>query len=394
MSGANLADSVTEKQEAEIEKIKNTPEINNNPSLQLVNTEGEIAVVDVDKTPRQEKCSECSQDCKTVKACLTQFSNTKELRHEDILENFWVENNYKKVVKRIEDGVHTIDDLSKMVEERSAIESFYGNKLKGWSLKWFDTFNRYCESNMINQAVKKSFDEVDSLATLQLSISSKLEALSNNIVEWRNVTYCKQFTKLKEVKRSEEAFAKAQKPWVIKSNEVLKWMIAYHNAGDSLDAVLKINNIKAVSDVPDDQKRLKDKLRKLEEEVLITRGKYEEAIRDISNYNPKYQDDMRYEFNNCQTFEEARKNFVKESLLNYHACLNRTSAFEIIYDQLKRDYETINVDQDNKLYQAKFGDEHPFETDKFIDYQSALRQDPIKYDVNQNSKKSGVCMIL
>ena len=100
-------------------------------------------------------------------------------------------------------------------------------------------------------------------------------------------------------------------------------MNVYHNISGLYDAALKANSQEVASDVAQDQKRLKDKLRKLEEEVSLTRSRYEEAIRDISNYNPKYQDDMKYEFNNCQLFEETRKNFVKESLLSYHACVNR-----------------------------------------------------------------------
>ena len=71
------------------------------------------------------------QDSKEAAENSTQPSILNERKNNDILENFWLENNYKKVVKRIEDGVRTIDDLSRMVQERSEIESFYGNKLKG-----------------------------------------------------------------------------------------------------------------------------------------------------------------------------------------------------------------------------------------------------------------------
>ena len=45
--------------------------------------------------------------------------------------NFWEINNYKKTVKRMEDGARLCDDFMKMVNERAEIESSYYNKLKG-----------------------------------------------------------------------------------------------------------------------------------------------------------------------------------------------------------------------------------------------------------------------
>ena len=45
--------------------------------------------------------------------------------------NFWLTNNYKKVVKKVDDGAKLCDDMAKMLQERAEIESLYGNKLKG-----------------------------------------------------------------------------------------------------------------------------------------------------------------------------------------------------------------------------------------------------------------------
>ena len=45
--------------------------------------------------------------------------------------SFWLEGNYKKIVKKIDDGAKLCDELSAMMAERAEIESLYAKKLKG-----------------------------------------------------------------------------------------------------------------------------------------------------------------------------------------------------------------------------------------------------------------------
>lgn len=71
--------------------------------------------------PKQEK---------SVKEVEIKEENTKV---QPVEENFWIENNYRKVVRRIEDGSKTLEDLSKMIHERAEIENLYATKLKGKS---------------------------------------------------------------------------------------------------------------------------------------------------------------------------------------------------------------------------------------------------------------------
>lgn len=47
--------------------------------------------------------------------------------------NFWEINNYKKTIKRMEDGARLCEDFMKMVNERAEIESTYYTKMKGKS---------------------------------------------------------------------------------------------------------------------------------------------------------------------------------------------------------------------------------------------------------------------
>ena len=45
--------------------------------------------------------------------------------------SFWLEGNYKKIVKKVDDGAKLCDELSAMMAERAEIESLYAKKLKG-----------------------------------------------------------------------------------------------------------------------------------------------------------------------------------------------------------------------------------------------------------------------
>lgn len=65
-----------------------------------------------------------------------------------------------------------------------------------------------------------------------------------------------------------------------------------------------------------------DRVQKTKEEVLKNRERYELALQEINNYNPKYMDDMDRVFQKCQEMEATRLKFFKETLFNVHKCLN------------------------------------------------------------------------
>ena len=69
--------------------------------------------------------------------------------------------------------------------------------------------------------------------------------------------------------------------------------------------------------------KIATKIKKCETEAENNNNKYRNSIRDITNYNPKYQEDMNYEFNLCQEFEKIRRDIVKEKLESLVSCLDR-----------------------------------------------------------------------
>lgn len=67
---------------------------------------------------------------------------------------------------------------------------------------------------------------------------------------------------------------------------------------------------------------MQDRVQKSKEEVQKCKEKYEIALQEINNYNPKYMEDMTVVFDKCQEMEAERLNFIKNTLFDIHKNLN------------------------------------------------------------------------
>lgn len=67
---------------------------------------------------------------------------------------------------------------------------------------------------------------------------------------------------------------------------------------------------------------MQDRVQKSKEEVQKGKEKYELALQEINNYNPKYMEDMTVVFDKCQEMEAERLNFFKQTLFDIHRNLN------------------------------------------------------------------------
>ena len=56
--------------------------------------------------------------------------------------SFWEIDNYKRTVRRLEDGQKLCDELMKLIRERAQIEKEYATKLRGWSKTWSDRIDK------------------------------------------------------------------------------------------------------------------------------------------------------------------------------------------------------------------------------------------------------------
>lgn len=96
---------------------------------------------------------------------------------------------------------------------------FYFVFFKAWQKKWLDNISRTNEYGSVLDCFKSTLNEGGSLCDLHQSIHGRLMELSTEIQQWKVQRYPKSLTKYKELRRSEEAFSKAQGPWVVKCKE-------------------------------------------------------------------------------------------------------------------------------------------------------------------------------
>nr|XP_031828755.1 protein kinase C and casein kinase substrate in neurons protein 1 isoform X4 [Nomia melanderi] len=267
-------------------------------------------------------------------------------------DSFWEPGNYKRTTKRIEDGHKLCDSLIALVQERAEIEKSYAKALKNWSKNWNDKIEKGPEYGTTEAAWKGVLVEADRLCDLHLRVK---EDLCNDIIQkvktWQKDNYHKSMMTLKERKEMEDAFKKAQKPWVKLLQKVEKSKSEYHNSCKTERTAANMErNASADSSLSPDQmargsenvKKMQDRVQKTKEEVQKAKEKYEATLQEINQYNPKYMEDMTQVFDRCQEMEAQRLQFFKEVVLfDLHKCLNisQDPILPQIYEEF---YHTIN----------------------------------------------------
>jgi len=57
-------------------------------------------------------------------------------------DSFWEVDQFRRSVKRVDDGLHMCHELSRMIAERAEIEHDYAKKLQSWSKKWNEAIEK------------------------------------------------------------------------------------------------------------------------------------------------------------------------------------------------------------------------------------------------------------
>ena len=57
-------------------------------------------------------------------------------------DSFWEIDQFRRTVKRVDDGLHMCHELSRMIAERAEIEHDYAKKLQAWSKKWNEAIEK------------------------------------------------------------------------------------------------------------------------------------------------------------------------------------------------------------------------------------------------------------
>ncbi|XP_065057789.1 protein kinase C and casein kinase substrate in neurons protein 2-like [Rhopilema esculentum] len=319
--------------------------------------------------------------------------------------SFWLTGNYKKIVRKVDDGAKFCEELGQMMLERAEIESLYAKKLKAWKKKWLQSFSKGLEYGSVLQSVVNGLQESEEMADIHLAIQGKVFEVSQQIQVWKAESYHKGIIGLKETKKVDEGFIKAQKPWAKKYEDVIKGKNSYHLACQTLDTLkAQQEEIKAnkESSTQDQVMKIENKVKKAvqdRENVLET---YKEALRDIGNYNQKYREDMVYEYDKFETLESKRKEFVIGKVKDYRECVdvsNFQSRIEKIYSNMADSFNSADASSDSEWYRRTFGPDMPFITLSFVEYDPEARekeklQNPEASPASGPKKSSKVCVAL
>ncbi|XP_043256229.1 protein kinase C and casein kinase substrate in neurons protein Synd isoform X3 [Colletes latitarsis] len=304
-------------------------------------------------------------------------------------DSFWEPGNYKRTTKRIEDGHKLCDSLIALVQERAEIEKSYAKALKNWSKNWNDKIEKGPEYGTTEAAWKGVLVESDRLCDLHLRVK---ENLCNDIIQqvktWQKDTYHKSMMTLKERKEMEDAFKKAQKPWVKLLQKVEKAKSEYHNSCKTERTAANMErNASADSSLSPDQKallvkKMQDRVQKTKEEVQKAKEKYEATLQEINQYNPKYMEDMTQVFEKCQEMEAQRLQFFKEVLFGIHKCLNisQDPILPQIYEEFYHTINNADHEKDLKWWSNNHGVNMAMNWPQFEDYTEEFR------DITKGSK--------
>lgn len=294
-------------------------------------------------------------------------------------DSFWEIGQYKRTVKRCEDGYKVCNDLIQMISDRADIEKAYAKSLKSWSKKWNDYLLKGSEYGTMKASWCAALNEADKIAEIHNTTHNVLnEELNNEIKSWQKANYVKSIVnQLKLAKEYEEEFKKAQKPWSKKYLLVEKTKKDYHSACKSYQsAKVQVNNAQADSAIsPDQKKKLEDKMEKYKKEMEITSNKYKQALDDLNSYNSRYIEDMTTVYKKCDQFEKERLDFFIEKLFKLHTHLNiyeRTNISDI-YGEFHRTLKMSNPQVDLSNWSRENGCNMAMNWPIFEEYSEELK---------------------
>ncbi|KAM3926053.1 protein kinase C and casein kinase substrate in neurons protein 2 isoform 2-T3 [Leptodactylus fuscus] len=276
-------------------------------------------------------------------------------------DSFWEIGNYKRAVKRIDDGHRLCNDLMNCIHERAKIEKAYAQQLTEWAKRWKQLVEKGPQYGTVEKAWHALMTEAEKVSELHLEVKN---ALMNDDFEkvknWQKEAYHKQMMGgFKETKEAEDGFRKAQKPWAKKLKEVEGAKKAYHAAcKEEKLAISRETNSKADPALnPEQLKKLQDKVEKSKVDSQKTKEKYEKALKDLDSTTPQYMENMEQVFEQCQQFEDKRLRFFRDLLLDVekHLDLSNSDGYSGIYRDLEYAIKTADVLEDLKWFRNNNG---------------------------------------
>ncbi|XP_053718355.1 protein kinase C and casein kinase substrate in neurons protein 2 isoform X1 [Synchiropus splendidus] len=286
-------------------------------------------------------------------------------------DSFWEVGNYKRAVKRVDDGNRLCNDLMNCLHERARIEKSYAQQLTEWGKRWRQLIDKGPQYGTLERAWSALCTEAEKVSELHMEVKAALmgedyEKLKN----WQKDFYHKQMIGgFKETKEAEDGFRKAQKPWAKKLKEVETQKKAYHSAckEEKLAASRETNSKLESNNNPDAQKKLQEKVEKCQQEVHKTKERYEKSLEELDKLTPQYMENMEQVFEQWQQFEDKRICFFRDVLLEVkqHIDLSTNHRFQTVYHTLEDTISATDAEEDLKWFRSTQGPGMPMNWPQF-----------------------------
>ncbi|XP_069547259.1 protein kinase C and casein kinase substrate in neurons protein 1 isoform X2 [Brachyistius frenatus] len=307
---------------------------------------------------------------------------------EETTDSFWEVGNYKRTVKRIDDGHRLCNDVMSCIQERAKIEKSYAQQLTEWSKRWRQLVDKGPQYGTVERAWVAVMAEAEKVSDLHHDVKNNL--INNDfekVKNWQKDSYHKQMMGgFKETKEADEGFKKAQKPWAKKLKELEAAKKSYHMAckEEKLATAREANSKGEASVAAEQQKKLHEKVDKCKQDSQKAKEKYEKALEELSKCTPQYMENMEQMFDQCQQFEEKRLSFLREVLLDVKRHLNLTEnqSYATVYSDLERTITSASAQEDLKWFSNSHGPGMHMNWPQFEEYNPDLT-----HNISKKSKK-------
>nr|XP_055070493.1 protein kinase C and casein kinase substrate in neurons protein 3 [Misgurnus anguillicaudatus]XP_055070504.1 protein kinase C and casein kinase substrate in neurons protein 3 [Misgurnus anguillicaudatus]XP_055070516.1 protein kinase C and casein kinase substrate in neurons protein 3 [Misgurnus anguillicaudatus]XP_055070526.1 protein kinase C and casein kinase substrate in neurons protein 3 [Misgurnus anguillicaudatus]XP_055070533.1 protein kinase C and casein kinase substrate in neurons prot len=279
------------------------------------------------------------------------MSSNGDLQDIGSWDSFWEPGNYKRTVKRIDDGYKLCNEMITCFQERAKIEKGYSQQLNEWSKKWRGVVEKGSQYGTVEKAWHAFMNAADTLSEIHMEIKEKLIVEdSNKIRNWQKDAFHKQMMGgFRETKEADEGFRKAQKTWVRKLKDVESTKKIYHQTRkEERTALTRETHAKAdTTKSPEEVRKFTDRLEKCTQEAEKAKERYERALEELNRCNPRYMEDMEQVFEITQEAEKKRLQFFKEVMkdMHQHMDLSSNDRFKALFRDLG---QTINAASDTE----------------------------------------------
>lgn len=246
------------------------------------------------------------------------YRSEEDLLQDSETDSFWDIGNYKRVVRRMEDGARLCADFAKMAAERAEIEAKHSRHLAAWARKWEDLVARGPESGSLEAGWRGALTEAARLSEVHARVHARIqEDIAESMHDWKTCHYHRHLMHIKECKRAEEGFAQAQKPWAKRMGKNRRARKAYHAAARELElqtaALRQIENSRECTSEQVGKGR--ERKERAQRELDRSLNKYRERLEDLQHYRGRYVEDMSAQFARCQDFEQKRMEHFRTTLV-------------------------------------------------------------------------------